>query len=127
FLDFPLEVIFGAGTGEVGEPVIPVEQPDPDEVVRAATLVAAARRPVFVAGSDVYGGDAVGALREAAEALRVPVFANGMGRGALPPEHPLAFAKARRVGLSGADLLVVIGTPLDFRRVFGEVGARQGA
>jgi acetolactate synthase-1/2/3 large subunit len=125
FLDFPLEVIFGAGTGEVGEPEIPVEQPDPDEVVRAAALVAAARRPVFVAGSDVYGGDAVGALREAAEALRVPVFANGMGRGALPPEHPLAFAKARRVALSGADVVVVIGTPLDFRLGFGDFGDAQ--
>jgi acetolactate synthase-1/2/3 large subunit len=73
----------------------------------------------------VYGGDAVGALREAAEALRVPVFANGMGRGALPPEHPLAFAKARRVALSGADVVVVIGTPLDFRLGFGDFGDAQ--
>jgi acetolactate synthase-1/2/3 large subunit len=125
FLDFPLEVIFGAGTGEVGEPAIPVEQPDPDEVVRAAALIAVARRPVIVAGSDVYGGNAVAALREAAEALQVPVFANGMGRGALPPRHPLAFAKARRVALAGADVVVVIGTPLDFRLGFGDFGDAQ--
>ncbi|TMM38695.1 MAG: acetolactate synthase [Actinobacteria bacterium] len=122
FLDFPLEVLFGAGTGEVAEPEIPLVEPDPAEVVRAATLIASARRPVIVAGSDVYGGDAIGALREAAEALRVPVFTNGMGRGALPPEHPLAFAKARRVALSGADLVVVVGTPLDFRLGFGDFG-----
>ena len=122
FLDFPLEVLFGAGTGEVAEPVIPLVEPDPEEVVRAATLIASARRPVLIAGSDVYGGDAVGALREAAEALRVPVFANGMGRGALPPSHPLAFAKARRVALSGADVVVVVGTPLDFRLGFGDFG-----
>jgi len=125
FLDFPLEVLFGAGTGEVAEPEIPLVEPDPAEVVRAATLIASARRPVIVAGSDVYGGDAIGALREAAEALRVPVFTNGMGRGALPPEHPLAFAKARRVALSGADLVVVVGTPLDFRLGFGPGGARR--
>ena len=122
FLDFPLEVLFGAGTGEVAEPEIPLVEPDPAEVVRAATLIASARRPVIVAGSDVYGGDAIGALREAAEALRVPVFTNGMGRGALPPEHPLAFVKARRVALSGADLVVVVGTPLDFRLGFGDFG-----
>src|SRR5947209_10143878 len=125
FLDFPLEVTFGAVTGVVAEPEIPVVQPDPDEVVRAASLIAAARRPVIVAGSDVYAGDAVGALREAAETLRVPVFANGMGRGALPPGHPLAFAKARRVALSGADLVVVVGTPLDFRLSFGDFGDAQ--
>src|SRR6266511_466412 len=122
---FETDEIFGAGTGEVGEPESPVERPDPDEVVRAATLIAAARRPVIVCGSDVYGGDAIAALREAAEALRVPVFTNGMRRGALPPEHPLAFAKARRVALSGADLVVVIGTPLDFRLGFGDFGDAQ--
>ena len=65
------------------------------------------------------------AVGQAAEVLRVPVFANGMGRGTLPPEHPLAFAKARRVALSGADLVVVVGTPLDFRLGFGDFGAAQ--
>jgi acetolactate synthase I/II/III large subunit len=55
----------------------------------------------------------------------VPVFANGMGRGCLPPEHPLAFAKARRAALGGADVVVVIGTPLDFRLSFGDFGDAQ--
>jgi acetolactate synthase-1/2/3 large subunit len=109
----------------VALPETPVGQPDPEEVVRAASLIAGARRPVLIAGSDVYAGDAIGALREAAEALRVPVFTNGMGRGALPPEHPLAFARARRVALSGADLVVVVGTPLDFRLGFGDFDDAQ--
>ncbi|MFC6017641.1 acetolactate synthase [Plantactinospora solaniradicis] len=126
FLDLPLEVIFS--TGETDPPVaatIPPVEPDPDQVAEAARLIAAAERPVIIAGSDVYAGDAVAALREAAEALRVPVFTNGMGRGALPPGYPLNFAKARRTALGGADLVVVIGTPLDFRLGFGEFsGAR---
>ncbi len=125
FLDFPLEIIYGAGSGTVPEPSIPVLEPDPEDVTRAAALLAGAARPVIIAGSDVYAGAAVEALREAAEALRVPVFANGMGRGALPPEHPLAFAKARRVALGGADVVVVIGTPLDFRLGFGDFGDAQ--
>jgi acetolactate synthase-1/2/3 large subunit len=126
FLDLPLEVIFS--TGEAAEPVppeVPVIEPDPGDVSRAAALIAAARRPVIVAGSDVYAGDAVAALREAAEALRVPVFTNGMGRGALPPDHPLAFSKARRAALTQADVIVVIGTPLDFRLAFGDFGQAQ--
>ncbi|MEU5786954.1 acetolactate synthase [Micromonospora purpureochromogenes] len=123
FLDFPLEAVFSVGDAELPAPVAvaPVE-PDPDEVARAGRLIAGAQRPVFIAGSDVYAGDAVDALREAAEALGVPVFTNGMGRGSLPPEHPLAFAKARRVALKGADVVVVIGTPLDFRLSFGDFG-----
>lgn len=123
FLDFPLEAVFSVGDAELPAPtpVAPIE-PDPDEVTKAARMIAAATRPVIVAGSDVYAGDAVAALREAAEALQVPVFTNGMGRGALPPQHPLAFAKARRVALNDADVVVVVGTPLDFRLGFGDFG-----
>jgi acetolactate synthase-1/2/3 large subunit len=126
FLDLPLDVIFNAGEAEIAGPVpVPVIEADPEEVARAATLLAAAERPVIIAGSDVYAGDAVAALREAAEALRIPVFTNGMGRGALPPEHTLAFTKARRAALRGADVVAVIGTPLDFRLNFGDFGDAQ--
>jgi acetolactate synthase-1/2/3 large subunit len=126
FLDLPLEVIFSVAEAARPEaPAMQAVEPDPEEVAKAASLIAGAQRPVIVAGSDVYAGDAVAALREAAEALQVPVFTNGMGRGALPPEHPLAFAKARRTALNGADLVVVIGTPLDFRLSFGDFGGAQ--
>jgi acetolactate synthase I/II/III large subunit len=126
FLDFPLEAVFSVSDAELPAlPGIAPVEPDPDEVAKAAGLVAAASRPVIIAGSDVYAGDAVDALRAAAESLQVPVFTNGMGRGALPPEHPLAFAKARRVALRGADVVVVIGTPLDFRLSFGDFGDAQ--
>jgi acetolactate synthase-1/2/3 large subunit len=126
FLDLPLEVVFSAADVPApAAPAIPVVEPDPDDVARAAVLLSGATRPVIVAGSDVYGGDAVAALREAAEALQVPVFTNGMGRGALPPSHPLAFAKARRAALGGADVIAVVGTPLDFRLGFGDFGGAQ--
>jgi acetolactate synthase-1/2/3 large subunit len=125
FLDLPLEVVFGSGEAELLAPAVPVIEPDDEDVAKAAALIAGAERPVIIAGSDVYGGDAVAALREAAEALTVPVFANGMGRGSLPPEHPLAFAKARRAALGGADVVVVVGTPLDFRLGFGDFGDAQ--
>jgi acetolactate synthase-1/2/3 large subunit len=126
FLDLPLEVAFStAESAEPGEPAVPVIEPDPDDVAKAAALLAAAERPVIIAGSDVWGGDAIEELRAAAEALQVPVFTNGMGRGALPPGHPLAFAKARRAALNEADVVAVIGTPLDFRLGFGEFGAAQ--
>jgi acetolactate synthase I/II/III large subunit len=124
FLDVPLEVIFSVAEASAPEAPTPTAvEPDAEEVARAAALIAAAQRPVFIAGSDVYAGGAVAALREAAEALQVPVFANGMGRGCLPPEHPLAFAKARRAALQGADVVVVIGTALDFRLGFGDFGS----
>ena len=60
-----------------------------------------------------------------AEAARVPVFVNGMGRGTLPADHELAFSRARSVALKEADLVLVAGTPLDFRLGFGRFGDAQ--
>jgi acetolactate synthase-1/2/3 large subunit len=126
FLDLPLDVVFSYGSATLpAEGAVEVIEPDPDDVAKAAALLAGALRPVIIAGSDVYAADAAAALREAAEALHVPVFTNGMGRGSLPPEHPLAFAKARRAALRGADVIAVIGTPLDFRLSFGDFGDAQ--
>jgi thiamine pyrophosphate-dependent acetolactate synthase large subunit-like protein len=56
------------------------------------------------------------------ETSRVPAFMNGMGRGIIPADHELAFSAARGHGFSRADLVFVIGTPLDFRLGFGKFG-----
>jgi acetolactate synthase-1/2/3 large subunit len=126
FLDLPLDVIFSTGEASlIGDVAIQPLEPDPDEVAKAAALLGAAERPVIIAGSDVYAGDAVAALREAAEVLQIPVFTNGMGRGSLPPSHPLSFTKARRPAMGGADVIAVVGTPLDFRLGFGDFGDAQ--
>jgi acetolactate synthase-1/2/3 large subunit len=125
FVDVPMDTIFSpaAASIEFAAPA-PVE-PDPDAVAAVATLVAGASRPAFVVGGDVWFGRAEQALRRAAEALRVPVFMNGMGRGCLPADDPLAFARVRGLLKKEADLVVVIGTPLDFRLAFGDFGAAQ--
>lgn len=126
FVDVPLEVLYSTVRAAVPEPVPPaVPEPDPEQVSRAAALLSGAQRPVIIAGSDVYTGDAVASVRELAEACQVPVFTNGMGRGTLPPEHSLAFRRCRRAALSGADLVIAIGTPLDFRLSFGDFGAAE--
>src|SRR3954464_1929285 len=52
FLDLPLEVVFSAGEAAApGAPDIAVVEPDPNEVSHAAALLAAAERPVIIAGS----------------------------------------------------------------------------
>src|SRR5207245_2171284 len=93
--------------------------PDPDSVQKLADLFAQAERPMIMAGSGVYWDDAAADLRDFAEAAGVPVFMNGAGRGSLPGWHPLAFAQARGFALGQADLVLVLGTPLDFRLGYG--------
>src|SRR4029453_15417897 len=50
----------------------------------------------------------------------LPVFTNGMGRGCLPHEHPMAFHLARGLALRGAVGVLGLGTPLDFRPGYGQ-------
>jgi len=92
---------------------------DPDALTRLADLLLRAKRPVIVAGSGVYWDDAAKDLQSFAERAGVPVFMNGAGRGSLPSDHPLAFSQARGMALGQADLVVVLGAPLDFRLGYG--------
>jgi acetolactate synthase-1/2/3 large subunit len=123
FLDFPLDV-FGPTEAELPEPVdVRGAEPDPSEVAELARLIATAERPAFIVGSDVYWGGAWEQLRAAVEHLRVPCWFNGLGRGCLPADHELTFTRTRGLLKTDADLVVVVGTPLDFRLGFGRFGA----
>jgi acetolactate synthase I/II/III large subunit len=125
FLDFPLDV-FGPSSGEVPEVAECTgtgAAPDADAVDALARLVAGAERPAFIVGSDVYWDGAWDELAAAAGALGVPCFFNGMGRGLLPADHELAFLRTRGLLKQRADLVVVLGTPLDFRLGFGSFGS----
>jgi acetolactate synthase I/II/III large subunit len=100
--------------------------PDAASVGQVARLLAAARRPVLVLGSDVWLDRADESARAAAERLQLPVIANGQGRGILPAGHPLLVTRARALALGEADLVIVAGTPLDFRLGYGRFGGKNG-
>jgi acetolactate synthase-1/2/3 large subunit len=126
FVDVPLD---GWGPTDVATPGSPDpasfagQAPDPDAVAAVARLVAESKRPVLMVGGDVYWAGAEAEVLAFAEALRVPVVANDMGRGVVPADHELAFARARSTAFKGTDLVLVAGTPLDFRLGFGSFDA----
>ena len=126
FVDYPMDVLFSEGAGTVPDEPLPVgATPDPDGVAAVADMVAAAQRPALLVGTDVYWDGAWDALRSWVEAQRLPAFANGLGRGCLPADHELFFSRTRRMLRSDADLVIVSGTPLDFRLSFGRFGDAQ--
>jgi acetolactate synthase I/II/III large subunit len=92
---------------------------EPAALDALAALLATAERPVVVAGGGIWWDDAAAALAAFAMRAGTPVFMNGAGRGALPTSHPHAFALARARALGGADLVLVLGAPLDFRLGYG--------
>ncbi|MCA9539144.1 MAG: acetolactate synthase [Myxococcales bacterium] len=92
---------------------------DPDALDRVAELIRVAERPLIICGSQLRWSRDEGALRRFVQAVQAPVFVNGMARGALPREHPWLYGRCRREGLAAADLIIVFGTPLDFRVNYG--------
>ncbi|WP_249012194.1 acetolactate synthase [Conexibacter sp. DBS9H8] len=152
FVDFPLDFIFGSapehlpadavapapadrlgagedpgrgidgGAAEVAAGAGPARGA---ELEAAARALAAGRRPVIMAGTGLYWGAGEVALGRLAEARGIPVFLNGLGRGCLPADHPLAFSRARARALAEADVAVIVGVPLDFRLGFGAAFAPE--
>lgn len=92
---------------------------EPAAIAKVERLLAAAERPVVVAGGGVYWDDAAASLASFAERGGLPVFMNGAGRGALPTAHPHAFSQARGFALGNADFVLVLGAQLDFRLGYG--------
>ncbi len=94
-------------------------QGDKDLVQQAADLLSRAERPAVLAGSQVWHCRAADRLAAFAERARVPIYLNGAARGCLPAGHPFAFNRSRRSALGQADVVLVIGTPFDFRLAYG--------
>ena len=129
FVDFPMDHVFTESDDD-GRPGALAEPPaspgaDPDCLDRAAQLLSAAQRPVIMAGTNVWWGRGEAALLRLAEQRQIPVLMNGMARGAVPADHPLAFSRVRGKALGEADVALVIGVPMDFRLGFGKVFGAQ--
>jgi len=124
FLEMPLDVLMGMEKTE--DLHIPenyrtphVTGGDPAAITAAADLLSRAERPVCLVGTQWWWSpyrDAVGAF---VEGYDLPTFLNGGGRGALPPSDPRFFRLCRSRALTSADVIVVFGTPWDFRLNYG--------
>jgi thiamine pyrophosphate-dependent acetolactate synthase large subunit-like protein len=120
YLELPMDILFADASAEVGRSRSDAQSfGDPTEMMKAADLLSNAERPAVVAGTGIWWDGAWKQLRAFAENGQLPIYLNGSGRGALPPDHPLFFQHSRGKALAEADVLCVVGTPLDFRLKFG--------
>jgi acetolactate synthase-1/2/3 large subunit len=128
FLDVPMDQFFDKAA--VDRPSVgtrPRLEPDHDALSEIGALLAEAQRPVLVLGTDVWADGAEEAALRFVEAVGIPTVTNGMGRGIIPGGHPLLVTKARGKALGTSDLVIVVGTPLDFRLGYGVFGGKDGA
>ncbi len=129
FLELPVDVLFGVEDADkIAQPagyrtdLRPV--PHSRLVEQASRLLADADRPVVMAGSSVRWHDASAELARLVERLAAPCYLNGMGRGCLPASHANCLAQTRKRALAEADVVLLVGVPLDFRMHYGDVIGR---
>ena len=124
FLEIPWDVLSNGADESLAEQATSYRTDarspgDPRMVERALETLSRAERPVLLAGSSVWWDGAPEVLDRLATRTGIPVYLNGMGRGCLPPDHPCFFQHTRKEALAEADVVVVVGTPLDFRVGYG--------
>ena len=93
---------------------------DPNDIEKLADILVDAERPAILFGQQVWAarGD-----KEAVELLRgldIPGYFNGGSRGLLPPGDPHHFDRTRTQAFAKADVVVIVGTPFDFRMGYGK-------
>src|SRR5580692_13044983 len=91
-IDLPFDVQMAEIEFDIGtyQP-LPVYKPAATraQIEKALDLLAAAERPLIVAGGGIINADAADLLTEFAELVGTPVVPTLMGWGALPDDHPL--------------------------------------
>ena len=93
---------------------------DPAAAESLADILTRAEKPVVLLGSQVQTARASDAAIEFARTLNIPTFMNGAARGTLPPKDPHHFHLSRRYAFNNADVIVIVGTPFDFRMGYGK-------
>jgi acetolactate synthase-1/2/3 large subunit len=124
FLEMPIDQLFN--TYELARVVFPNKYRteagiagDPRYIERAYAVLSKAQRPVALVGSQLRWSKRRHAYPLFAETFGMPIYVNGLGRGSLPPENPFFFSQTRKDALRQADVVLIFGTPLDFRLGYG--------
>ncbi|GGN08605.1 acetolactate synthase I/II/III large subunit [Lentzea pudingi] len=92
---------------------------DPADIEKLADLLVHARKPAILLGSQVWTTRATDSAIDLVRTLNIPAYMNGAGRGTLPPGDPHHFQLSRRYAFDNADVIVIVGTPFDFRMGYG--------
>jgi acetolactate synthase I/II/III large subunit len=92
---------------------------DPRDIEKLADILVSSERPAILYGQQVWAArgheEAIALLR----GLDIPGYFNGASRGLLPPGDPHHFDRTRGQAFTDADVIVIVGTPFDFRMGYG--------
>jgi len=121
YLDLPADVLME----EVDPAAVWFPQPAPEtgrsrpamsarELAQLGDLLRQAERPVILSGGGIGWSDAHAELQALVDAAGIPFYTTPQGRGCIPEDHELCFPTARATAFREADLLLILGTRLNY-------------
>jgi thiamine pyrophosphate-dependent acetolactate synthase large subunit-like protein len=98
-----------------GRPLLnarPMGEPKQGDALVGA--IAKAKNPIILSGSGVIWSRAWDEMRQLVETAGIPFYTTPQGRGVLPDDHALSFLTMRSGAFRDADLIIVIGTRMNY-------------
>jgi acetolactate synthase-1/2/3 large subunit len=92
---------------------------DPAAVKEAVELLAASKRPIIYAGGGAFFSGAAPDLEHMVNLTATPFYTAPMSRGLVPEDHPVSFPASRSTAMREADLVLVVGTRLNWMIQYG--------
>ena len=121
YLDFPADMLYE----KIDESQVdwrlsgrPLLRPRPlGEAARVNELIdalAKAKQPLVVSGSGVIWSQAWKEMQTFVEKAGIPFYTTPQGRGVVPDDHPLSFLTMRSTAFKDADLILILGTRMNY-------------
>ena len=85
-----------------------------DQIETLVQALSKAERPVILSGSGIIWSQAWEELHAFVDAAGIPFYTTPQGRGVVPEDHECCFPAARSAAFRDADLIVVLGTRLNY-------------
>jgi thiamine pyrophosphate-dependent acetolactate synthase large subunit-like protein len=121
YLDFPGDILYQKiEESEVdwsfaGRPLLD-SRPlgDPRQVAALVAALSKAKQPLIVSGSGVIWSRAWEEMHALVDAAGIPFYTTPQGRGVVPDDHPYSYMTMRSGAFRDADLIVVLGTRMNY-------------
>ena len=92
---------------------------EPGAVKEAIDLLAGAERPIIFAGGGVFFSGGASELERLVDITNIPFYTAPMSRGLVPEDHIVSFQGARSTAMREADVVLVVGTRLNWMMQYG--------
>lgn len=93
---------------------------DPDDIERMADILVNAEKPAVLFGQQVWASNSHKECIDFVKALEIPAYMNGAARGMMKQSDAHCFDRTRSDAFKGADVILIVGTPFDFRMGYGK-------